>query len=208
MRSLSLPSRPSSLLRPSSLALVSPWCSLSGAVGSLPCGASPLGGVRCGVGALRARRRRRAVCSLFPVRIRCAVWTESGGAPPSLVNGSPLLRRPRLLVSRTSQRAALSSRQLCAARSAARKWSALVVSGPTWDLRAPGLGTACVGAGWGVVLRCRRGVGPAARAPCFATLRVCSNSVHRNASRPRPLHGVSIHSASSMDRCSIGSLSG
>lgn len=40
--SLTLPSPAVSLLRPSSLALVRPWCSLSGPVGSLPAGLRPL----------------------------------------------------------------------------------------------------------------------------------------------------------------------
>lgn len=80
--SLSLPSPSDSPRRPSSLVLVRPWCSLSGPVGSLPVGASPLGGVRrggrCGVGALRARGAAVAPTGrCTSVRILCAVWSES-----------------------------------------------------------------------------------------------------------------------------------
>ncbi|MBP2382823.1 hypothetical protein JOF43_002780 [Brachybacterium sacelli] len=89
------PSPADSLRRLSSLALVRPWCSLSGLVGSLPAGASPLGGGRgvdrCDVGALRAHDAAVAPtgrCS------RCETGALTGRVP-RYASSQPSQRCPR-----------------------------------------------------------------------------------------------------------------
>ncbi len=214
-RSLTLPSPACSLLRPSSLALVGPWCSLSGAVGSLPVGASPLGGGRgarrCGVGALRARDAAVAPtgrCS------RYATLAPSGRSPRCGTIASP---------GRCSLYAPVSSSVRCAQRC-----PCMVFPGALLEFSVPEFRTACVGTGLGVASARTSQRTASAHTSCLATLRVrlpvrrtsqgtaseSSNFMFRSASRqlhfvlreasrvvvvavsgrPRPLHGASIPS--------------
>jgi len=206
--SLNLPFPAVSLLCPSSLALVCPWCSLSGAVGALPFGASPLGGgrgvlvvvsVRC-ARVTQASRPREAALDTYPGRFVDGVRRRASVSPADRCSRSAPVYA--CFVPRNELRSGFGSCALRAARILHGRPRA------PRECSTPEFRTARVGAGRGIALRGRRGVGASARAPHVTSLRVCSHSVLRNASRPRPLHVVSVHSASSMDRRSIDAFPG
>jgi len=110
-RSLSLPGR-LALSVVLALALVRPWCSLSGSVGSLPGALRALGGrivVPFGVVAVSVRCARNV--TIAPTYRCLGTQPLYSGRSPRCATLSPSQRcsrcAPRLLVLRTSQRAAL-----------------------------------------------------------------------------------------------------
>lgn len=149
-RSLTLPSPVDSLRRLSSLALVLPWCSLSGPVGSLPAGLRPLVVV---------------VSFVVAVSVRCARVTHPSRplvAAPRYAPRAPSGRSPRCATIAStgcgSRYAPIASAVCCAQRRSCMLCP--VNSSCSVDPLVHSFRTACVGAGRG---------GASARTPYFAT---------------------------------------